>query len=623
MERSIEMRAEVPRTSASSMAWSAGRIFVRTLEVTAAALLCLIIGLLLMGVFSRYVMGSPIVWVDEVIAIAFLWLAMFGTIIALERHEHLRLTVFTEKLPERLRAFVETFSSTVIAAFMLFLIGPAVEYVESESIVRSIALDLPGSLRVSAFAFGLSAMAILGLVHAFRYARGWDAFVAIAVVGGSIGAFWLLGGVISGSVAASLSIYLGAVAVICLVGGVPIAFCFGAGTLCFLAFASSAPLIVMIGRMDEGMSSMILVSVPIFVLLGCILDNTGMGKAIIDFLSSLIGHVRAGLSYVLLGALFVVSGISGSKVSDMATVAPALFPEMQRRGQEPREMVALLGTGAAMADTVPPSIMLIVLGSVAGVSIAGLFNAGIVVAAVLLAALLVVAWIRSPKEAIENLRRAPVSTMLRTMLIAAPALTLPFLIRGAVGGGVATATEVSTIAVVYALLLGAVLYGGIRGATLYRMLVDSASLTGAILMILGTALAMSWALAQSGLAHQIESLMAGVPGGWIGFLVVSVFVFLIFGSLLEGMPALLLLAPMMFPIARDFGIHDVHYAMVVVVAMNIGLMMPPIGVGFYIACRIGGVSPDLAMGATWPYILALLGGLSLVVAFPVISTGFL
>ena len=131
----------------------------------------------------------------------------------------------------------------------------------------------------------------------------------------------------------------------------------------------------MIGRMDEGMSSLILLSVPVFVLLGCILDVTGMGKAIVEFVASMIGHVKAGMSYVLLGSLFLVSGISGSKVSDMATVAPALFPEMKRRGHKPREMIALLATGAAMADTVPPSIVLIVLGSAAGVSIAGLFTA--------------------------------------------------------------------------------------------------------------------------------------------------------------------------------------------------------------------------------------------------------
>jgi tripartite ATP-independent transporter DctM subunit len=383
------------------------------------------------------------------------------------------------------------------------------------------------------------------------------------------------------------------------------------------------PIGVMVGRMDEGMSSLVLVSVPIFVLLGCVLDATGMGKAIIDFLASLVGHVKGGMSYVLLGSLFIVSGISGSKVSDMATVAPALFPEMKRRGQKPKEMIALLSTGAAMADTVPPSIVLIVLGSVAGVSIAGLFQAGVTVALVLLLALAVLARWKARGEQMGGVKRASLAVVGRTLLIAGPALVLPFLIRGAVGGGVATATEVSTIAVLYAMVIGAVLYGGIGLRKIYDMLVETAALSGAILMILGTALAMAWAITQSGVAQQLAMFMKGLPGGVPTFLAVTIAIFLVLGCILEGLPALLLMAPLMFPIAKSLGINDVHYAMVVVCAMNIGLMMPPVGVGFYIACRIGNVSPDEAMGAIWPYILALIVGLIVVAAVPQISTAVL
>jgi TRAP-type C4-dicarboxylate transport system permease large subunit len=133
---------------------------------------------------------------------------------------------------------------------------------------------------------------------------------------------------------------------------------------------------------------------------------------------------------------------------------------------------------------------------------------------------------------------------------------------------------------------------------------------------------MSWVLAQSGIAQQLGHFMTTLPGGTLGFMAMTIAIFLFFGCLLEGLPALLLLAPLMFPIARQMGVNDVHYAMVVVVAMNIGLMMPPIGVGFYIACRIGNVSPDEAMGAIWPYILALLIGLAVIAAVPAISTTF-
>jgi tripartite ATP-independent transporter DctM subunit len=345
-----------------------------------------------------------------------------------------------------------------------------------------------------------------------------------------------------------------------------------------------------------------------------------MGKAIVDFLASLLGHIKAGMSYVLLGSLFIVSGISGSKVSDMATVAPALFPEMKRRGHKPKEMIALLATGAAMADTVPPSIVLIVLGSVAGVSIAGLFQSGVVIAAVLLVTLALLARWKARHEIMDNVRRASWPVIGRALMIAGPALVLPFLIRSAVGGGVATATEVSTIAVLYAMIIGQVLYGGIGWRKVYAMLVETAALSGAILLILGTASAMAWAITQSGAVQSLSTFLTTLPGGIFGFMVITILVFLILGCLLEGLPAILILAPIMFPIAKKLGIHDIHYSMVVVTAMNIGLMMPPIGVGFYVACRIGNTSPDDVMGAIWPYIAALIVGLIAIAAVPWFST---
>ncbi|TAG72353.1 MAG: TRAP transporter large permease, partial [Burkholderiales bacterium] len=281
---------------------------------------------------------------------------------------------------------------------------------------------------------------------------------------------------------------------------------------------------------------------------------------------------------------------------------------------------ALLATGAAMADTVPPSIVLIVLGSVAGVSIAGLFQSGFVVAMVLLLALLILARWNARNEDMTGVKRAPWMTVGRLLLLAAPALILPFLIRSAVGGGVATATEVSTLAVLYALVIGKLLYGGLSGKQVYRMLVDTAALSGAILLILGTASAMAWAIAQSGLVQQLSVFLTTLPGGVWAYLAVTIVVFLVLGCILEGLPAILLLAPIMFPIAKKLGIHDVHYSMVVVTAMNIGLMMPPIGVGFYVACRIGDASPDEVMGAIWSYLAALMAGLVVIAAVPWVST---
>src|SRR5690606_6138125 len=212
--------------------------------------------------------------------------------------------------------------------------------------------------------------------------------------------------------------------------------------------------------------------------------------------------------------------------------------EMKRRGHQPREMIALLATGTAMADTVPPSIVLIVLGSVAGVSIAGLFQSGFVVAMALLAVLLVLARWKARHEDMKDVKRAPWALIRRVLLVASPALALPFLIRSAVGGGVATATEVSTLAVLYALVVGHVLYGGISAKKFYSMLVETAAMSGAILLILGTASAMAWTVAQSGMVQELSGFLTALPGGWITFMMVSIVVFLVLGCVLEGLPAL-------------------------------------------------------------------------------------
>lgn len=597
-----------------------GTLLMRPLEAVAAVLLVAIVGLLLLGVISRYVFSLPIIWIDEAASFAFLWLAMLGSAIAIDRNEHLRLTLFLTLVPPRWRGLVQTFAVLVTATFLGAMLHPAVEYAMEEWFITTPALGIPNTYRVAAIPFGIAIMLVITLSYAVRNASPRELLAAALLIGLAAGAFWLGSPALKTLGKLNILIFLVGLVALCLAASVPIAFCFGIGTVSFLVFTTTVPMGVMIGRMDEGMSSLILLSVPIFVLLGCVLDATGMGKAIVDFLASLLGHVRAGMSYVLLGSLFLVSGISGSKVSDMATVAPALFPEMKRRGYKPKELIALLSTGAAMADTVPPSIVLIVLGSVAGVSIAGLFNSGFVIAMVLLLALAVLARWRARGESMTGVRRAPFETVKTALLIAAPALVLPFLIRGVVGGGIATATEVSTIAVLYALVIGAVLYGGIGWGKLYDMLVETAALSGAILMILGTALAMAWALTQTGFAQTLAAVLTGLPGGWLTFMAVTIVVFLVLGCVLEGLPAIVLMAPLMFPIAKSLGINDVHYAMVVVTAMNIGLMTPPIGVGFYIACKIGGVSPDEAMGAVWPYLVALLVGLVIIAVVPAFST---
>jgi tripartite ATP-independent transporter DctM subunit len=375
--------------------------------------------------------------------------------------------------------------------------------------------------------------------------------------------------------------------------------------------------------MDEGMSHLILLAVPLFVFLGLLIEMTGMARVMVAFLASVIGHVRGGLSYVLVGAMYLVSGISGSKAADMAAVTPVLFPEMRRRGAKPGDLVALLSATGAQTETVPPSLVLITIGSVTGVSIAALFTGGLLPAIVLGVTLCVVVGFRYRTDDLSGVRRANWREIGRNFVIGLPALALPFVIRAAVVEGVATATEVSTIGVVYSIFAGLFIYRQFDWRRLLPMLVETASLSGAILLIIGAATGMAWALTQSGFSRDLAQFMGGLPGGRLTFLAVSIIAFIVLGSVLEGIPAIVLFGPLLFPIARQMGVHEVHYAMVVVLAMGIGLFAPPFGVGYYAACAIGKVKPDEGMGPIVGYLLALAVGLVVVAAVPWISIGFL
>src|SRR5436305_2574535 len=422
----------------------------------------------------------------------------------------------------------------------------------------------------------------------------------------------------------SLILFFVVIVAVCVGVGVPIAFTFGIATLSYLSLTTQMPSTIVVNRMDDGISNMLLLSVPMFVFLGLLMEMTGIARVMVNFLAALVGHVHGVLSDVLLGAMYLVSGISGSKAADMAAVAPILLPEMRRRGAHPGELSSLLATSSAMSETIPQSLVLITIGSVTpGLSIAALFTGGLMPALVAALALVVVAWWRSREEDKGAGARAPVSLMLRTFAIAVPGLTLPFVIRFAVIDGVATATEVSTVGVVYTALLGLLVYRQFDWRRIYPILVDTVSLTGAVMMIIGTATAMAWALTQSGFSQGLVSVMAGVPGGTAGFLAITIVAFIILGSVLEGLPAIVLFGPLLFPVAKAVGVHEVHYAMVVILAMGIGLFAPPFGIGFFSACAIGRTNPDDSVWRIWPYIGALVVSLLIVAAIPWLSIGFL
>jgi tripartite ATP-independent transporter DctM subunit len=580
------------------------------------------VAILLIGVISRFAFNNPLVWSDELAAIVFLWLAMLGSVLALWNGEHMRLTTIASRMSPRWRAWADVLAVAAPCLFLALILSPAGDYMYDQSYIETPALGWPDAVRAAAVAIGCLLMLILSALRLLQHR--WRDIAPVALVLAVLAlALWLGSDAIAAIGNWNLFLFfvilLGAGVLI----GVPIAFSFGLATVAYLLTTTSTPIEVLPGRMDEGMSSLILLAVPLFVLLGYLMEMTEMAKAMVAFLAALVGHVRGGLQYVLLGAMLLVSGISGAKTADMAAVAPVLFPEMKKRGLKEGEMVSLLASAGAMAETIPPSLVLIAIGSVTGVSIAALFTGGLLPGIVLAIGLAILARQRTGSEDLRGVKRASGATILRTFAIAFPALLLPVLIRAAVMNGVATATEVSTIAIAYSVLIGLLVYRRFDWRRVYPMLVETASLAGAILFIIGAANGMAWALTQSGFSHTLAAAITSVPGGSWGFLVISIAVFIVLGSVLEGIPAMVLFGPLLFPAARQVGVHEVHYAMVVILAMGIGLFAPPFGLGYYAACTIGRVNPDLALRPIWPYLGVLVLGLLLIAAVPWISIGFL
>lgn len=612
------------RGAHSGPAWAErlDRCLAVIVEFPLALLLVAEVVILFTGVIARYGFDHSLVWSDGLAELLFLWLSMLGAVSASRRFEHMRMTALVHTRKGRWAVYFNKIALLGSLVFLAVILLPAYDYAARQVIITLPSLSISDAWRASALPVGIVLMLATTLLQLVRAGtRGLVPAAALFAV--LIGALWLASGWLANAGTISLVLFFVVLFVSAVFASVPIAFAFGLVTIGYLNFTTYIPTDVVLGRLNEGMASPMLLAIPLFIFLGLLVQITGMARALVDFLASLLGHIRGGLSYALIGALYVVSGISGSKAADMAAVAPVLVPDMKRRGADEGRLVALLAATGAQTETVPPSIVLIAIGSVANVSIASLFTGGLLPAAFLGLGLCSVVWWQSRRDETATSRRAPLTTILRALMVSIPALVLPLVIRFAVVEGVATATEVATIGIVYALIAGLVCYRFFDLRRIYTALIDAATLSGAILFVIGAASSMAWALTQSGFAALLVGFMSDVPGGSVGFLFASAITFIVIGTVLEGIPAMVLFGPLLFPVATQMGINDVHYAVVVVIAMGLGLFAPPFGVGYYIACTICKIDPEKGMRKIVPFILALMVGLIVLILVPWLSTGFL
>ena len=398
--------------------------------------------------------------------------------------------------------------------------------------------------------------------------------------------------------------------------GVPVAFSIGAAGLGGLAWHGGFPLIVIIQQIHQSVDSFVLLAIPLFVFAGMLMETGGIAIRLVHLAQALIGWIRGGLAMAVVVAEYIFSGISGSTIADVSAIGGTMIPPMVRAGYRPAQAVSIVAAASAMGILVPPCILMIVLGAIANVSVAALFVAGFVPAVVLALAIMAYIYFDARREGIAPPQQMPIADIREAFKRAIIPLGLPAIIFGGILGGVVTPTEAAALAVLYAFVVGVFVYGEIKWKDLPDIMTRSSVVTAAVCFLLAVAAVIAWMLAVAQVPQAILASMQGMSAGPISFLIFSAILFILLGAVLEGLPAVVILVPTFLPVVKQMNIDLIHYSIVVTAATGIGLFLPPIGVGLFVACGIAGVSIDKVSREMLPYIWMLMFGLLIVIMFP-------
>ncbi len=589
---------------------------VLELAIAVAASLALVASLVVVfiSVISRYFFNNPLAWAGEVSGTMLVTIGFFGGALALARREHLGVVA----LRDRLRGWAKEVNEALIA-WVVAIVAVALCW-SSKAILDAVSGQTSASGVPEAFNFypvliSGAVMALFAIIDLVRLkARALIAAVGILV---AVVAIWVLWQSLLPA-SAPLPIVLMLVGfAIALIIGVPIAFALSFGALLFFLTGGNAPIALFAQQMESGISNVVLLAIPFFVLAGLVMEVNGMSKRLIDLLMLGAGRSRGGLRIVMIVAMALFSGISGSKSADVAAVGTTLLPAIRKAGQDDKDAVALLAATAVMGETIPPCINMIILGYVANLSIGGLFVAGIVPAAVIAIALLVVAVATAPRivKAVngttastdEIVPRRSRAQILKLAGGASTALLMIVIIFGGILGGIATPTEVAAFAVVYAMVVGGLVFREMKVRMTASFLVRSASLSGMILFIVAAAQAVTYVLTAERVPQAMAQALVGLAqahGTWV-FLLVCMAMLVVMGSVLEGAPALIIFGPLLLPIAVQLGVNELQFGILLILAMGLGLFSPPLGVGLYTACAIGGVPMEKVARPMMKYLAAI------------------
>lgn len=571
-------------------------------------------GLVVVNVLRRAVTGRSFIWQPEISVLALSFITFVGAAVVYRRHQHPAMEALVRLLPTRLRILQAILVHWIILGSAVAIFVASIPVIQVEWRLPSDILEFPQAWYILPISLGMLLVGAFAALELGLQPRR-DAVAVGGMVVGLVAAAILTKPLWLHLVAQSLVGIVFALFALLLLLGVPIAFTLATVAFVYMYGSGSVPINALVTTMEQGViGNPILLSIPFFIFAGLLMDTGGISKRIVGFLQSAIGHIRGGLQQVLVVGMYIFSGISGSKAADMAAVGISMRRTLAEYGVPPAQTVAVLASAASMGETIPPSIAMLVLGSITTLSIAALFLAGLFPAVVLAVALMIVNYLRALRSGARRPARAPLRTVARSFISAILPLMMPVALILGVVGGFSTPTEISALAVLYGFILSTLLYSDLTVASLGRTILDSAVLSGMVMFLTSAAVAFSWVLTVSGLQDRISFFLVSLPGGSLVFLAAACFVMVAMGGLFEGLPALLIFTPILLPVATRLSINPLHFGIVMVMAMGIGAFAPPIGIGFYVACAIGQGRMEQATRAMLPYFAILLLGL-LVVAF--------
>ena len=586
---------------------------LRLTDAAAALLLAADLLVVVASVLSRTMLDSPWAWADDVARGLMVALSFFGAAGALARGDNVGVAFFVAMFPPRLRQITDALGAVLV----LVITGNIAVYalqLGQFTTGQTTGSGLPLELTFYPMGVGAVFMALFALFQVGRHAAKDIALsvVALAILAG----VWLVWTMLApdSTPAPGPLMLLGFV--VCLVGGVPIGFALALSALIYLWVSGTLPGVIFAQQMARGIDNFVLLAIPFFILVGYLMEANGMSVRLIELLERLVGRMRGGLNVVMVLAMVIFSGISGSKMADVAAVGSVLIPAARRSRQNPGGAVALLAASAVMAETIPPCINLIILGFVANLSIGGLFMAGLIPAGLMAVALIAVAVLFGKRAALDAVDAGPRTPLAKLWGGAAVTLGLIAIIFGGFRSGFATATEISAFAALYALVVGGVVFRELGPRAALHSFVNAATRSGLVLFIVAAAQALAFMLTLQQVPHMLAEAMIALSassGAWV-FLLLSIGILIVMGSVLEGAAALIIFGPLLVPVATQLGIGPLHYGVVLVIAMGIGLFAPPLGLGLYGACLIGGVPIEVTVKPMLGYLGLLLACL-LVIAF--------